>query len=853
MTRHALATALLFSAILVHSAAAAPPRIDPSPAPVAIDAVDAGDEVEIRVDGRFDEEVWQRAVPLTGFKQRDPLEGADASVATEARVVFDATAMYVAVRADDPDPTKIVGLLTRRDSRSPSDWIRVVVDSFHDRRTAYEFAVNPAGVKQDTYYFNDGDQDDGWDAVWDVAAVVTDRGWQAEFRIPFSQLRFSPTHDGRVGFAVLRQVPHLNEVSAWPMIAKSRAGFVSQFGNISNITPGRAPRRLEVQPYVVADVTTNPSTAVNEFVDHTDPGAAVGLDLKYALSPGLTLTATVNPDFGQVEADPAVVNLSAFETFFPERRPFFLEGSGTLRFDLDCNDGACTGLFYSRRIGRSPQGYVDNADAAAIEAPDQTTILGATKVTGRIGAFSVGAMNALTQAETASIAVGSETLTQTVEPFTSYSVVRANREFANQSKVGFMFTATNRRLDEAMRPLIASSAYTGGIDFDWRLSRTYKIDGYLAGSTVQGDAAAVAALQQSTRHSFQRPDAGHVDFDDTRTTMRGNAGQLAFSKHGGERVRFNSSWNYKSPGFEVNDLGFMPRADEISQSNWLQWRFDRPNRVKRNVRLNFNQWSGYNFDGDRLSLGGNINAHVQFVNNWRLGGGLNVNADAFDDRLTRGGPGGNRNGRTGSWHYLDTDDRKPVVFNWFGFVGTDRHGSHDFEVAPRLTFRPTAALTISPGVRYSEGRNEQQWVEALELDRTHYVFGRIDHTTLAMTLRVNYTMTPRLSLQLYAEPFTSTGRYTNFKELVNGRAPYDQQYSPYAYGGNPDFRYTSLRTTNVLRWEYRPGSTVFVVWQQGREQYDERSHYSIGHNVGDIFSAPGANVFLVKVAHWFNM
>lgn len=852
MTSRPLLAIALFLAVFAGIAAAAPPSNGPAPSPVAIDAVDGGDEVEISVDGRLDDAVWQKALPLSGFKQRDPQEGADATVQTEVRVVFDASAMYVGVRAIDPDPSKIVGHLTRRDSRSPSDWIRVVIDSFHDKRTAYEFAVNPVGVKQDKYYFNDGDEDEGWDAVWDVAAAVTAGGWEAEFRIPFSQLRFSPMHDGRVGFAVFRQVQHLNELSAWPLVARSRAGFVSQFGELTNLRPGRSPRRLEIQPYVVADLTTNPSTAVNTFVDRRDPNAALGLDVKYALSPGLTLTATVNPDFGQVEADPAVVNLSAFETFFPERRPFFLEGTGTLRFDLDCNDGECTGLFYTRRIGRVPQGYVDN-DAATVSAPAQSTILGATKVTGRIGAFSVGAMNALTQREEASVALGDQRFNQTVEPFTSYSVLRANREFANQSKVGVMLTATNRNLDEAMRPLVAGSAYTGGVDFDWRLSRRYRLSGYLAGSRVQGDAAAIAGLQQSNRHSFQRPDAAHVEFDDTRTSLRGHAGQLGFSKHGGERVRFQTNWEYKSPGFEINDLGFMSRADEISQSNWVQVRFDRPNRVKRNFRINFNQWSGYNFDGDRLFSGGNINAHVWFANNWRLGSGLNVNGASFDDRLTRGGPGGMRNGRIGNWHYLDTDDRKPVVFNWNAFVGTDRQGSRDLEASPRITFRPTSALTVSPGLSYRKNRNAQQWVEAVDTTRTHYVFGRIDQTTLGMTMRVNYTMSPRLSLQVYAEPFTSSGRYTSFKELASGRAPYDQRFAAFAYGGNPDFRYTSFRTTNVLRWEYRPGSTLYVVWQQGREQSDERSDYSLGRNVGDIFSAPGRNVFLVKVAHWWNM
>lgn len=851
MTSLRAPAAILTCLISTTAVFAAPPSADPGNDPAVIDVFNAGDEVEIRVDGRLDDAAWSRAVPLTGFRQRDPQEGADASVQTEVRVVFDATALYVGVRAIDSDAGKIVGLLTRRDTRSPSDWIRVAIDSFHDRRTAYEFAVNPAGVKQDKYYFNDGDEDDGWDAVWDVSAVTTADGWQAEFRIPFSQLRFSPTHDGRIGFAVFRHVPHLNEVSSWPLVAKSRTGFVSQFGSLANVTPGRAPRRLELQPYMVSELTTNPSAHVNTFVPRRDPSAALGLDMKYALSPGLTLTATVNPDFGQVEADPAVVNLSAFETFFPERRPFFLEGSGTLRFDLDCNDGECTGLFYSRRIGRSPQGYIDSPDAT-VSSPAQSTILGATKITGRIGAFSVGAMNALTQRESASFLVGDRRGSQTVEPFTSYSVARASREFTNQSQIGFMFTATNRDLDAPMRPLVASSAYTGGIDFDWRLSRRYKVEGYLAGSTVQGDAAAIASLQQSNRHSFQRPDATHVELDDTRTSLQGHAGSLAFVKHGGERVRFSSYWGYKSPGFEINDLGFMSRADQISQSNWLQWRFDRPNRFKRNIRVNFNQWSGYNFDGDRLNLGGNINAHIQFANNWRIGSGLNVNADGFDDRLTRGGPGGLRNGRIGNWHYLDSDDRKPVVFNWFGFVGTDRHGSRELEASPRLTFRPTSALTLSPGISYRRNRNEQQWIEALDLDRTHYIFGRIDQTTLGMTMRVNYTMSPRLSLQVYAEPFTSTGRYTNFKELASGRAPYDRRYAAIAYDGNPDFRYTSFRTTNVLRWEYRPGSTLYVVWQQGREQVDERSDYSLGRSVGDIFAAPGRNVFLVKVAHWIN-
>ncbi len=450
----------------------------------------------IRLDGELTEDVWLRAPLVTGFKQRDPHEGAPATFETEARVAYDAAALYVAVQALDPEPSRIVGIRTRRDGSSPSDWIRIVVDSFHDRRSAYEFAVNPAGVKADAYWFNDGNVDSGWDAVWDVAVARNDRGWRAEFRIPFSQLRFRPASETTFGFAVVRQIGRLNETTTWPLLARSATGYVSSFGELTGLRVGRSQKRLELAPYVVGDLTTQPAEAGNPLSEPKAGSGELGVDLKYALRPGLTLTATVNPDFGQVEADPAVVNLSAFETFFSERRPFFVEGGGIFQFNVDCNDGSCSGLFYSRRIGRAPRGEPTLQDGQFSRAPAQTTILGAAKLTGRVGGFSIGAMHALTADEQAVISNGAATGRETVEPFTGYSVMRARREFADQSSIGLMATATNRNLDRFTR-FLPAQAYTGGIDLDWRVQQKYSLQGFVATSRVRGDAEAITALQES--------------------------------------------------------------------------------------------------------------------------------------------------------------------------------------------------------------------------------------------------------------------------------------------------------------------------------------------------------------------
>jgi Domain of unknown function (DUF5916) len=807
----------------------------------------------IVVDGRFDEPVWRTAPAIGEFVQREPEEGGQPSERTEARVAFDDTALFVAVQAFDRQPSGIVGLLTRRDEHSPSDWIKVVVDSFRDRRTAYEFAVNPVGVKADRYYYNDGQDDTSWDAVWDVQVARDADGWRAEFRIPFSQLRFAPG-GGPVGFALIRQIPRANETSTWPLIARSVNGFVSQFGDITGVTPGASVKRLELMPYSLGQLDLSTVDRANPLATRTDPGASVGLDLKYAVTPALTLTATLNPDFGQVEADPAALNLEAFELFFSERRPFFVEGSGVFRFNMDCNDGDCTGLLYSRRIGRSPQGSATTADGEYAWTPTAATILGAAKLTGRVGGVSIGALSAVTQEERATIAAGTLRRRQVVEPLTSFNVLRARREFTGNSNLGVMLTNTTRRLTPDTR-FLADQSFAGGVDYDWRFWRRYSLQGYLVASRVSGDAAAIRRLQENAVHYFQRPDADYLDYDVGATSLNGHAGGVSLQKIGGERLRFAANYAYKSPGFETNDLGFQRRADERTMNHWVQWRNMTPGRFKRTYMVNFNQWAAWNFGGDQLFGGGNVNMHWQWQNNWRNGFGVNLNAGGLRDRSTRGGPAVRGNRFVGVWHYVDFDDRKPVFLGYNGFIGGDGLGTFQFNTNPTLTWRPNQAARVQAGFRVSRNNDDAQWIRNVtDADGTaQYLFGRLQQRTVAMTFRANYTLSPNLSFQSYAEPFVSAGRYSKFRELTDGRAAaYPARYRPSTPLTDADFNFRSFRTTNVLRWEFRPGSALFVVWQQGRQENGDDGDFRFGRDFGDLFTAPARNTFLVKFSYWFN-
>ena len=821
-----------------------------------VDAVQAVSVTTVHASGELSDDTWRTAQAADAFVQREPKEGGAPSQRTEFRVAYDASTLFIRVHAFDTDPDRIVGYLTRRDTDSPSDWIRVLIDSYHDKRTAYEFAVNPARVKQDRYWYNDNNRDDSWDAVWDVKVSRGSTGWTAEFRIPFSQLRFNPSESLTFGFAVSRSIGRLNETSTWPLLARSATGYVSSFGELNGLSMRGSPKKLELVPYAVTSLTRQRPEG-NPLMKSSAGDGALGLDVKYAVTPGLTFTSTFNPDFGQVEADPAVVNLTAFETFFNERRPFFVEGSGTFRFDSDCWDGPCS-LFYSRRIGRAPQGtsVLPSGDGVYTEYPAQSTILGAGKLTGRVGQFSVGVMHAVSQEETGTSLQDGVRAQQAIEPTTNYTVARVRREFANQSNIGVMLTSTVRRLPDALK-FLPDRAFTGGVDFDARFKSRYSLTGYWAASTVHGDTEAIQDLQQNSRHYYQRPDAGSFAYDPTLTSLNGTSGRIGVGKIGGQRTRFNVNVGFKSPGFDLNDAGFLRRADERWLGSWFQIRSDVPNKWFRTRNLNFNYYTSRNTDGDVLVNGGNINANATFKNNWEAGAGFNVNASTIDDRVTRGGPAVLDNGFNTFWSWMNTDDRKPVYVNMFNGGGRNGVGSsfHDHEFT--VTLRPMSPLTISSGLRINRAENREQWTNLVTDSTNHYVFAHIDQTTVALTQRLNYTMSPNLSLQLYAEPFVSGGAYDAFKELADPRNPnYGLRYTPYSYdlvaNGTPDFNVKSFRTTNVVRWEYKPGSTLFIVWQQSRENDAMPGGFRFGRDMHDIFGVPPTNVFLVKLAYWLN-
>jgi Domain of unknown function (DUF5916)/Carbohydrate family 9 binding domain-like len=810
----------------------------------------------VRVPAMPSAEVWQTAAAVDAFVQREPHDGGEPSQRTEFRVAYDSATLYVRVRAFDQEPDKIVSYLTRRDLRSSGDWIHIYIDSYHDRRTAYEFAVNPSGVKVDRYWYNDNNRDDSWDAVWDVSVSRDGEGWTAEFRIPFSQLRFNRTAE-TFGFAVEREIGRLNESSTWPHLPRSATGYVSSFGELGGLAMTASPKRLELAPYTVANLTRQRPEG-NPLLQSATPGEALGLDMKYALTPGLTLTATVNPDFGQVEADPAVVNLTAFETFFNERRPFFVEGSGNFDFGLDCSDGPCSGLFYSRRIGRAPQGTdnLPSGDNVYADVPSQSTILGAAKLTGHVGRYAIGVMQAVTEQQFARVDDGGVLGRQPVEPMSSYTVGRVRREFANQSSVGVMFTSANAQVADRLL-FLPKHASAIGADWDIRFKKFFALTGYLVGSDVRGDASAIDRLQEDSRHYFQRPDAVGVTLDPTRVSMSGSAGMIALQKIGGEHVRLRSDFGFKTPGFDINALGYLRRADQKTTYNWIQIRSDKPNRWTRWRMINFNHWGGWNFEGDRIKDDANINAHAQWVNNWQTGGGFNFGWNALDDRVTRGGPALLTNPSRALWYYTSGDERRRLYPNFFGSFGGDQLGTHWIEASPEANYRPTPAAMVSVGLRYNHAVADSQWVGSVTDPATRYVFGHMDQTTFAMTIRVNYTMTPNLSLQLYAEPFVSAGDYNGFKQVVAARAAdYDQRYAPYAYdlaaNGDPNFNVKSFRTTNVLRWEYKPGSALFIVWQQARENDVVPGGFHLGRDMGGIFGVAPKNVFLVKLSYWLN-
>jgi hypothetical protein len=842
------------------------------------------------VDGRLSEAIWDTAPAITGLIQSDPDEGRPVSESTEVRLVYDATALYIGARLFDRHPADIARRLARRDVSTPSDEVRILLDTYHDHRTAFQFVVTAAGGRLDGVIGDDGGyEDDSWDPVWRAATTVDSLGWTAEIRIPFSQLRFSGAAEQVWGIRVDRWIQRKNELAVFPFVRKTESGFASRFAHLLGLRDIVAHRSTELLPYALTRGRFHrPDRPGNPFDDGRTEVHGAGLDLKASATPTLTLDLTVNPDFGQVELDPAFVNLTEFEQFLDEHRPFFVEGSDIFRF------GSTGGglnrfsdpplYFYSRRIGRPPQGKT-TSHGQFKSVPENTTILGAAKLSGKTAnGWSVGLLEGLTAREYGIVA---DTLTgvrraDEVEPLSSYFAGRIKRDLhGGATTVGFLTTATQRDLDRPTLDFLNSAAYVGALDFTHRWkNRTYSLAGSLGSSYIRGDPTAITAAQRSSARYFQRPDARHSRYDPQRTSLAGMAGDLYLNKVQGNWV-WGVAGSAASPGFEVNDLGFKKRVDQVSAAAAGGRRWTVPGKVFRQADARLSAKTDWNFDGDviRRSLG--LYGFGRFRNFWAADVNVTYDGWVFDDRLTRGGPLARKPAAWSAAGEAYTDDRKAVsAYAYLSYVD-DAAGGWYLTTLPQVTYRPSKALSASLSVGYEVGRDAAQYVQRV-VDSTatamlgvRYVFAALDERSAYLKLRINAAFSRTASLQVFAQPFTFVADYSGFKELAATRsfafARYgkdrgstivadgsDYTVDPDGAGpagpfrlANPDFRSRSFRLTAVWRWEYRPGSTLFLVWTQTRS--GDLSDVAVGLAPDlrrAVFFDRPTNVLMLKVNYW---
>jgi hypothetical protein len=835
---------------------------------------------DITIDGHLDEPVWQTAPKQGRFTERFPIDGSKAAFDTEFAVLYDDDAIYVGVWASDPDPSRIRALLTRRDADSPADFIAVGFDSYHDRRTAFAFQLDAAGVQRDMLLFDDQNQDDTWDAVWTGDTAITEHGWTAEYRIPLNQLRFPAGDRQEWGFQIVRMIGRTQEQSAWSPWPRSSPQIVSKFGVLDGIEHLPAARRLELLPYALGGVDVAPVDPGDPLNQHVTSRRNVGLDLKYGLGPAFTLSATINPDFGQVEADPSQINLSANEVFFAEKRPFFLEGADLFKLPMGASGGTVENAFYSRRIGGTPA--TPDLDYQYLQALQSTEIYGAAKLTGKTrNGWSVGLLDAVTGREDAALIDG-QGMKQTlvVAPLTNYAVARIKRDFNDgATSVGLSSTAVDR--DVAGTPMATTfrdQAYTGGFQIQHRWAdNAWLLDLHSVSSWVHGSAEAIAATQTSNVHLFQRPDATDSHYDPTRRSLAGTdvtfkLGRLGDTKH----VRYGIAASVRTPGLELNDVGFQTQADRSLGYVYGEYRDDEPSDHLLNWQVNGDVFAISTFEPTLEIYGLELNGHVQLLNYWQLYAGCNFDKNIWDPQILRGGSALHQDPSVNGSAEIDSDVRKRVWLTVSGrasTIATQDEVDGGIDIGATIQARPNIDLFIGPS--WYHRSDPIQYVAQAEdtAGVMHYVLARIHQTTTSLTMRMNWTFSPHLSLQAYAQPFIGSGRYSDYKDINNPHAAtYTDRFHPLAaneyqlvdgnvyasYNGSysftkPDFDVRQLRSTLVLRWEYRPGSTVFAIWSHGQTTTIHDGRFRLAADISGLVHAPAENILMVKVNYWIGL
>jgi hypothetical protein len=840
------------------------------------------------IDGLMTDECWKKVEWGGNFTQTQPYENKPPTQETQFRILYDDNNLYVFIRANDTEADKISRIMTRRDNFT-GDMVEINIDSYFDKQTAFSFSAMASGAKGDEAITQNGNNwDDSWNPIWFLETSIDDKGWSAEMKIPFSQLRFGKKEDHTWGIQVMRHLFRLEERSHWQYIPKGSPGIVHLYGELQGIKNISPKLKAEFMPYGVARMERFRKEDGNPFLDGKASALSAGLDGKISITNDFTLDFTVNPDFGQVEADPSEVNLTAFETFFSERRPFFIEGKSIFQFEpnqtIVIHNMYSDNLFYSRRIGRYPHNYPVTSDNEYVKMPEASTILGALKLSGKTKkGLSIGILESLTADEKALIDNSGVRRKESVEPLTNFFVGRVQQDFnKGETVLGGIFTAVNRSIKNPALDYLHTSAYTAGVDFrhNWK-ERTWYVAGNAEFSNVNGKEDAIINTQRSSARYYQRPDANYLSVDSALTSLSGYGATVKLGRSSKKRIQFETSATVRSPGLEFNDIGYMRYSDIIHHGSWVAYYIRDPFAIFNNFYLNTNYWMYWNFSGKLISTHTNVNFNSQFKNRWRINGNFNRQSESISTSLLRGGPSFVMPGNQGFNLNLSTDRSKKISV----FAG-NYHGSADVKSARYhsywggVSIRPFNAASLSIEPEYSIQNDKLQYVRAAgSVNDPVYIFGELDQKTLSLTFRLNYTINPELSFEYYGQPFISAGKYSNFKRITDGSAErFSERYHQFttdeissntddnSYNidltgdgtvdhtlGNPDFNFRQFRSNMVIRWEYSPGSTVYLVWSQGRTSSASNGRFSYGNDMKDLFREVPNNVFLIKFSYWFSL
>lgn len=833
------------------------------------------------IDGLLADAPWTEVEWGNNFTQRQPYDGKPPTFQTAFKILYDDDNIYFGIRAFDKDPGLIVKRLARRDE-SEGDMVEVTIDSYDDNLTGFQFTVNAAGVKSDAIITNDNSQDPTWNPIWYVKTVIDSLGWTAEIKIPLNQLRFSKKNEQTWGLQVWRNIYRMEEQSTWKYIPREASGWVSLFGDLNGIHNLVPKKEIEIIPYLVTKADRYKKEDGNPYAKGSENSMSAGIDGKIGITNDFTVNYTINPDFGQVEADPSEVNLSAFETFFAEKRPFFIEGKNIFDFKPTMGDGpnSSDNLFYSRRIGRSPHYSPDLNDNEYAKEPDHTDIIGAFKLSGKTRkGWSVGLLESFTQKEIAKIDLEGIRRKETAEPYTNYSAFSLQKDIdKGNSVIGGMFTATNRFINDTVLNLLPTSAYTGGVNYTRNFQHKnyyFRVNGVF--SMVKGSKEAVTDLQESPVRYFQRPDTKGPKVDSSLTSLSGHGGTLEFSKIGKGHIRYIAWLTWRSPGLELNDMGYMRQADVIQQVCWVGYQIWEPFSIFRSLNFNSNQWSGFNFAGENLYKGGNININANFKNFWSLGTGTNRDGTNLTVSDLWGGPALITPGGWNYWASVSTDYRKKIQFSVNpSFYWGDLNSQAFSNFYLGITYKPANSISISVEPGYSKGETTLQHVTNEDVGtQTRYVMASLKQESFGASVRLNLSLSPDMSFQYYGQPFIFSGKYTSFKNITNPRAgqfndryhtysetelKFDEQENTYSVDenadgiadysfDNPDFNFFQFKSNLVLRWEYRPGSSVYLVWSQGRTGDDDKGLFHFSNNMNQLFRIYPQNIFLLKISY----